>query len=292
MNESITTLLQTITKQLTLIYGSHEAAEHNAWWLIEKLLQKKRAEILMLPTVTLTQEQEQQLADWLEKITMQHMPLQYILGTVPFAGITLLVEPPVIIPRPETEYWCARLIEQLQQTTLPAPFRILDLCSGSGCIALALAHAFPTSRITAVDKEPAAINLARRNASLQKIPNVVFIQGDLYTALPHAASFDLIVSNPPYIDPADWQHLDKEVTQWEDKQGLVAEEQGYAIIKKILMQATQFLSPHAITLPQLWLEIGAAQGHVVQQLMKEYGFSKVTLMKDLSGKDRVVAGSL
>ena len=312
MQESIHHLLTRITNTLIQVYNNHEVAEHNAWWLIEKLLQTRRANLLASSALELSAAQEQQLQDWLQKMTVQHMPLQYILGNVPFLDITLKVEPPVIIPRPETEYWCGVLIEQLHQClALPANFQILDLCSGSGCIALALGKAFPAAHIYAVDIADNALALAHTNSLINAITNVGWIKSDLYTKIPTTLQFDLIVSNPPYIDPQDWQHLDQTVTQWEDKQGLVAQDHGYAIIEQIIQGAITKLKQSFIAtpensaiaklskpskkfthFPQLWIEIGIIQGPRVRDMMLAYGFSNAAIVHDLTGRPRVVIGML
>lgn len=293
MRQTVNQILHSITQELIKVYHDHDAAEHNSWWLLEKLTNKDRADLIILETIELSSVQEQQLADWLHKIVVEHMPLQYILGAVPFIDVTIAVKPPVIIPRPETEYWCSLAIEQLKKyAPLPDTFSILDICSGSGCIALAFAKEFSHSTVYAVDISDAALELAEYNARLNRISNVAWVRSDIYDNLPNNLLFDIIVSNPPYIDPDQWELLDPEVTKWEDQRGLVAAHHGYAIIEKIIANARARLHQSSTIVPQLWIEIGAEQGAHTQQLMIKAGFHHVTIIKDLTHRDRVVVGTL
>lgn len=265
-------------------------AQHNAWILLEKLTNKTQAHLIARDEIELSGEQQQTLDNWLEKLTKQHMPLQYLLGDVPFINLKLLVEPPVLIPRPETEEWCDTLITELKKTNKTI-LTILDLCTGSGCIGLALAKAFPQSTIYATDTEDHALSLARKNAVLNAIENIIFIKSDIYQNIPKDIPFDLIVANPPYIAPEEWQTLEPEVKDWEDKHALVAENQGLDIIQKIVTDAPRFLKP-GLTVPQLWIEIGYQQGDQVSALFKNAGFVEVEVLQDWYSHDRVVIGKL
>ena len=332
MNQTIEQVTHTLAQQLIPAYGDHEVALHHAWELVEYATGLNRAQLLINNNLPLSAEQQQNLDLWAHQIVVENKPIQYILGDVPFLDITIKVRPPILIPRPETEDWCAGLIEEIKsaslldtihsvdhskwadkQNTKPSissvlspsdylrinsaknvsryeTFRILDLCTGSGCIALALAKAFPNATIIATDISPEALALAQENAQLNNITNVTFIQSDVYENIPHQ-KFDLIVANPPYIAPEEYVTLDPSVTAWEDKNALVAPEHGLAIIDRITEQAAQFLRPLPYPFAQLWIEIGYRQGAVVSNIFTKYGFTS-KLLKDAYGNDRVVVGTL
>lgn len=286
MPSNIETLAHSLTQQLLPAYGEQHIAQHNAWFLLEYLTQKSRATLIAHPELQLTSAQENQLKTWVKEVIQDNKPIQYILGTVPFLDLTIKVRPPVLIPRPETEEWCAVLIEKLR--SCGHQFTMLDLCTGSGCIALALAQAFPKSSVYASDISPQALELAQENAHLNNITNVTFVHSDLYKAIPHQR-FDLIVANPPYITPEEYRSLDASVTQWEDKKALVSDENGLHIIHEIIKNAPDFLQTTGHPCPQLWIEIGYKQADSVSNLFKKYGFEPHVL-HDMYDNDRVITG--
>lgn len=281
----LTVLLQEIAQQLVPVYQNLHTATDNAWWLLETLTKNTRTELLTQGTIFLTSEQQEKLADWLHEIVVEHKPLQYVVGAVPFLTCMIRVKQPILIPRPETEEWVANLIAHMR-AQVTTPNTILDMCTGSGCIALALAKAFPESAVCAVDLNPAALALAQENADLNACANVYCIHSDLFAAVP-PLQFNLIVSNPPYISSQDWETLENNVKAWEDPQALVAEDHGYALIEKIITQAPPFLAPHA----QLVIEIGHEQGSRVKELFERAGFTEVEIIQDMQKKDRVVRGT-
>lgn len=270
-------------------------ADQYAWWLLEAIMQQTQAQLLAQDIVTTNDVQQHEIDRWLHALINEHMPIQYLIGTVPFGSLELYVEPPVVIPRPETEEWCL-WYQQLLQPLKNAPLNILDLCSGTGCISLSLAKALPNAHIYAVDISEKALALGRKNAWHNNITNIEFIHSDLFENVPKNIRFDAIISNPPYISYEEWQTLDASVTQWEDANGLAANDDGFAIIKKIITQAPQYLNASSIVcahaIPQLVIEIGYKQGHHTAHLMTAADFIHVTIRKDLEGKDRVVYGSL
>ncbi len=287
----ITTLLASVTEQLLPVYKNHDAALHTAWLLLEKLIHMNRVQLLTMHTLKLSHEQDEQLAQWLYAITHEHMPVQYILGSVEFLTTTIAIKPPILIPRPETEAWCAQLIDRYKPVA-DKKLSVLDLCTGSGCIALALAHAFPHAQIYATDTSDQALACARDNMNHNAITNVTVLKSDLYQEIPDTLSFDLIVANPPYIASEEWPLLDPEVKNWEDWHALVAHEGGLAIIKKIIQQAPLFLSSSRILpLPaQVWIEIGYRQADDVCFLFTEQGFTNIHVLRDAHNRDRVVIG--
>lgn len=296
-------LIHNSEHQLRMVYGDSTLCHQYAWWLLEKLTGKTKAQLIAQDIIPLTTTDHNKLQDWLHKLVDEHMPIQYILGSAPFNGVDIIVKPPTLIPRPETEEWVINLIDQLRAIHPACPskeaktegFTILDLCTGSGCIAVALAKALPHATIYAVDISNTALLLTQENCKHNRITNVTCIKSDLFNALPKGISFDLIVSNPPYITEDEWCSLDVSVTHWEDKTALVAKDDGLAIIKRIIHDAPTFLKANSDiqshNIPQLTIEIGYKQGPSVQHLMDAAGYHATKIIQDLEGKDRIVVGS-
>jgi release factor glutamine methyltransferase len=259
-----------------------------AWLLLEKLLSRTKEELIAAQEIVLTDYTEKQLFIWIDELKA-NKPLQYILGKVPFLDLWLDVEPPILIPRPETESWCASLIEFLQPLKTES-LSILDMCTGSGCIALALADALYNAQVIGVDINPQAISLATRNAQQNNLSNVHFIQSDLFKNLSQQ-KYDLIVSNPPYISEDVWKTLDCNVKEWEDKKALVAENHGLALIEQILKEARSHLKNNSHIENNMWIEIGYNQGPPVVELFKKYDYRNVKILQDYQGHDRVVIGT-
>lgn len=292
-DQLITALIKDIAHQLMPRYRDNALCEQYAWWMVEAVTDQKKSELLSHTTIELSEEQDQQLTHWIAQQVDTGIPLQYLLGSVPFMDLTLLVEPPTLIPRMETEEWVTYLIETIRASG-EKKLALLDLCTGSGCIALALATAFPDARVYATDIAPTALALARKNVDHNEhradLSNVTILKSDLYAALPEGLMFDLITSNPPYIAEQAWRTLDESVKEWEDKKALVADDEGLALIKKIITQAPAHLRPARPDMPSLVIEIGHDQGAAVAQLMEDAGFIDVCIEHDMAGKDRIVTG--
>ncbi|CDS07271.1 hypothetical protein LRAMOSA01220 [Lichtheimia ramosa] len=227
-------------------------------------------------------------------------PLQYVLGTQPFGELDIVTRPPVLIPRWETEEWVHRLIDmlkpRLQDST--TPFRILDICTGTGCIALALASQLSNVHVTAIDISDEAIDLARHNQCIHAIQSVDFYKMDIFdlqAPISHSEPFDLVVANPPYITEEEYAVLDPCVKDWEDQRALLAGDHGLAVHKRIasLCSTSQFLKPvkEDKGYPRLLMEIGGS--HQVPMLtgILAKSFRNVTTWKDLAGIERVVVAS-
>ena len=207
-------------------------------------------------------------------------PLQYVLGTADFHDITLEVGPGVLIPRPETE--------QLVEIALALWHggAALDLCTGCGAIALALAHARPEACITGTDLSPDALAYAKRNRVRLNLPHVTLLEGDLYAPLPSGQRYGLITANPPYVTAEEYADLEPVVRDYEPRLALVAEEQGLAILRRIADGALAHLQPGA------WLlcEIGDSQGQTASELLLHAGLRQVSVRQDYAGHDRFVLG--
>lgn len=290
-------LLATISSQLEALY-ERSAAQVVAWTIIQEITKKSRAQLLVEKEIEFTKEQKKNLRTIVDRHVVQHEPLAYILGSIPFLDLTLITRAPVLIPRPETEEWTFKLISQIKKVVSlqeQKDLTILDLCTGSGCIGLALAQAFPAARITAVDKAEHALSLARENARKNDIKNIDFFWGDLFEPLPPTKKYDLIVANPPYIDHREWETVELSVKKWEDYNALVAEEHGMRLIKKIIQEAPVFLhssSPLAkCGIKQLWIEIGYNQGETALDFCKNSGYSNAQIIQDSLHINRVIRGT-
>ena len=291
----VATLVRELEEKISKAYDDPTLCNQYAWWTLETILNSPKTSLIAQQTIELTDDQLALLGEWLDKLVKKHMPIQYLIGSVPFNGVEILVKPPTLIPRPETEEWTIKLIEQLKSVDT-TNLNILEIGTGTGCIALALATAFPDAQIFATDIADKALALANENATRNGIVNAIFVKADVYDGVPKNMKFDLIVSNPPYIAEKEWQTLDTSVTTWEDKQALIAEHEGYAIIEKIINEASQWLRQNKLLekagIPQLIIEIGFAQAAGTVDLMKQAGYTNITVHKDLEEKDRVVSGSI
>ncbi len=273
-----------MNKIINQITQSTNLSNHQAWWLLEFITDKTRTE-LQYSSIELSHDQQTQLNEYIQQINVHHKPLAYILGWVPFLDLKLFVQPPTLIPRPETEAWVDELIIELKKLN-NNKLMILDIGTGSGCIALSLAKSFPKSQIYALDISASALKLAQKNAKFNQISSVTFLQSDLFSNLPADIKFDLIVSNPPYIDPA--VKLDKSVTAWEDHGALFAPDHGLQIIELIILQAKNYLKKNTVLDYQLVIEIDISQGNIVKSFCEDSGFQDVTIKKDQFDRDRTV----
>lgn len=207
-------------------------------------------------------------------------PLAYITGRWWFWDLELEVAPCTLIPRPDTEL----LVEQAFALTLPTTAKVLDLGTGTGAIALSIAKARPLWQVTAVDFNADAVALATRNQTRLAIANCTLLQSDWFSAL-QGQQFDLIISNPPYIDETD-SHLSQGDVRFEPRSALVAPAGGLADLVLICAQAPSYLIDNG----WLWLEHGFAQAEAVQALLTTAGFSQVSSRRDYAGQWRITGG--
>ena len=209
-------------------------------------------------------------------------PLQYVTGEAEFCGLKLAVDRRVLIPRPETEI----LVEVVAARQ---PTSVVDVGTGSGCIALALAHRLPNAVVTATDISPAALAVAQANAARFPCNNFTrFLVGDLLSALPDSFTADAIVSNPPYIASGELAQLPREVKDFEPVQALVAGADGLDVIRRLVLTAKRHLSPRGFVA----LEIGAGQRATVAELLDRAGYTVAQVEKDLQGIERVLVAQL
>ncbi len=286
-------LLGSITERLTHRHRDAVERTQDAWWMLEAITKKSEAQLLAQREIVLTAAQQETLERWLDLHVNKKEPIQYLIGSTPFNDIDILCEPPVLIPRPETEEWVINLITLLKpivkHLSPQEPFRILDLCAGTGCIAIALAKAFPSFEIVATDINPQALALIKKNITHNSVYNVKLYEADLFDGIPKTEMFDLIVSNPPYISESDWAGLDDSVKNWEDQRALVGGNDGLSIIRRIIEETKFWLKTHAdVRLPQLVLEMDYYQGPTIKGWLELNGYNDIAIKKDLEGKDRVI----
>jgi release factor glutamine methyltransferase len=227
------------------------------------------------------------LEEWkvLEAKRLQGEPIAYLVGKKGFHNIELQVAPGVLIPRPETELLVDIALQEIKQIKHSAP-KILDLGTGSGAIALAIAHEAPQTLIFATDQSPEALEIAKVNAkSLNLEKQVQFLLGDWYEALVIESGFDLILSNPPYITKQD-PHLTQGDLRFEPLAALTDHADGLTCLKTIISGAKRRLVPNGL----LAVEHGYDQSELVCDLMKNAGFIDVKTHLDLAGHLRVVSG--
>lgn len=206
---------------------------------------------------------------------LQGEPIAYITGQREFYGLDFFVTPDVLIPRPETE-----LLVELASEYLPQHGRMLDMGTGSGAIAVAVAHQCPDAAITALDASPAALTIAQRNAQHHRAA-VRFLHSDWYAAL-DKQSFDLIVSNPPYIQKDD-THLSQGDLRFEPADALTDHGDGLSALRTIISGAMEHLTPGG----WLLLEHGYDQAEAVRSLLNGQGFDQIQSWQDLAGIERV-----
>lgn len=211
-------------------------------------------------------------------------PVQYIIGTQEFMGLLFCVDERVLIPRPDTETLVEAVLNKLKDTPSPS---VLDLCTGSGAIAISLAYGLNGARVTGTDISEDALEVARENGR-RLVPGhePVWRKGDLFEALePEAGPYDAIVSNPPYIPPAEIQRLEANVRDYEPWGALDGGQDGLIFYPPLIAGAGSRLKPGGI----LALEIGWDQGEQVMAMVREdRRFAEPVLLQDLAGKDRVV----
>ena len=286
------TIINSLITHLLPVYKDHAQATQVAWWLLQAVSKKSKAELLT-SSITLSEQQKKQLDQWIHEHVVEHKPLAYIIGWVPFGPLTIQVEPPLLIPRAETEEWVHNLIEQF--TPLHNQLlTILDMCTGTGCIGLLLAHTFKKAQVYAVDINPQALECAKRNAQHNNITNITFIESDLFTNLSASLSFDVIVSNPPYIAHTAWQNLELSVKNWEDQRALVAQHDGSELLHAIIKQAPLWIKDNNqlidLNLPNVVLEDKYDQALTTMRIMTDAGYNNVAYKKDSYGNDRLVQG--
>jgi release factor glutamine methyltransferase len=279
MSSSIQAVLRATQARLEAI---SDAPAREAEWLLEHVTGFNLSEQLRNPGNELLENQLEKI-NYLILRRAAGEPLAYLLGEQHFWTLRLKVSPAVLIPRPETELLVERALHHLDPS---ASARVLDLGTGSGAIALAVARERPTAQLWAVDQSLAALAIAQENATTNDISNVSFVHGDWFSALP-PEPYALILSNPPYIAEDD-PEVQPAVRAHEPHQALFAGSDGLDAIRHIITRAPGFLAPDG----WLVLEHGWQQAAAVRQLLELAGLSSVASHADLAGHWRVTEAQL
>ena len=249
--------------------------------LLQHVLGVQRAYLLAHPEQMLS-EAQQDAFDALLQRRLRGEPIAHLLGAREFFGLNLKVTPATLIPRPDTELIVELALNRIAQAQ---PCRVLDMGTGSGAIALAIAKNKPNAEVVAVDVSQDALAVAIENARRLDIPNVRFMQSDWFAAL-DGQSFELIVSNPPYI-ASDDIHLTQGDLRFEPLSALASGADGLDDIRRIISAAPQYLASNG----SLLLEHGYDQAGSVRDLLTQRGFVEVFSEKDIAGIERVTGGA-
>jgi release factor glutamine methyltransferase len=242
--------------------------------LVAHVLGRRRSELVLERGCVLTEAQSAALEELVSRRECRE-PLAYVLGEWGFRRLTLSVDSRVLVPRPETEVVVERCLARLEGLD---EARVLDVGTGSGAIALAIADEHRGARVTGIDSSEGALEVARANASRTRLA-VGFRGWDLFSGLPDGP-WDLVVSNPPYVSPTEIDTLAPEVREWEPREALV----GAGATEAVARGALSVLRPGGA----LVLEVAEGEAERVAALLRELGYADVTATRDLAGRDRVV----
>ena len=262
-----------------------ESAGQEAFWIVEHVL-RLPVHHVVTDRGRLLSHAELAVTKGMIERRVGREPLQYILGTQEFCGLEFDVNPAVLIPRPETEL----LVEYVAQR-IPAERQatIVDVCTGSGCIAVAIARLRPCARVFATDLSTPSLDIARQNATRHAVgERITWLEGDLLGPLVKQeleGRIDVIVSNPPYVAETDWATLQPEVRLFEPRRALVAGPQGTELHERLLQESGRYLSPGGA----LIMEIGAGQARALRLIVGQMpGYRFHRLVYDAAGLERVV----
>lgn len=251
----------------------------DSWLLSEEILNVKKENYYMNMGITVNKELAAKYKEAVNK-RAEHIPLQHIIGYQQFLDYKILVNENVLIPRPETEL----LVEKVTNFIGNSEMKVLDMCTGSGCIAIAVDRMCDNASVIGADISKDALKVATKNNALNHA-NVEFTKSDMFADID--GKYDVIVSNPPYIPTKDVMELEQEVKEHDPLLALDGSDDGLKFYRIISENAVEYLREKGM----LFLEIGYDQGKTVPELLKNSGFTNIKVFKDLSGLDRmVVAG--
>ncbi len=269
----------------SLDHAGVENATQEALWLLAHAL-GRQSHCLTSDAESPVSDQLWARAESLVSRRVAREPLQYILGTQEFCGLEFHVNPAVLIPRPETEL----LIQEVVRRRVVNKYTTLvDVATGSGCVAITLATILNGKRILALDRFPEALAVAMRNAERHAVGDKIeWLEGDLLSPLREkgmAGAVDVIVSNPPYIAEADWAGLQPEVRIYEPRPALIAGQKGTEFHERLLHDSREYLVPGGL----LVMEIGQGQAAALRQLAEQQGgYAALRMVEDAAGIDRVM----
>jgi len=275
-----------LLKELSNLYDSQEI-ESFFYILLESYGGKKRIDLALNPEMEMD---EIQLIKWENALTelKNQKPIQYIIGTTEFYGLTFLVNENTLIPRPETEELVEWIVVESRKSKVER-LKILDIGTGSGCIAISLAKNLPNAEVFAMDVSEKALVTAKKNAEINTV-SVNFICADILKLLTFdfqpSTKFDIIVSNPPYVRNLEKSEIKPNVLEYEPHLALFVEDTDALLFyRKIAQQAKQNLSENGM----LFFEINQYLGKETVELLEDLGFNNVLLKKDIYGNDRMIS---
>lgn len=270
-------------KDLISIYDDKEI-ESFFYLILEKKHQLQRIDLALNPELELNESQLQEWNAILNQLKNQK-PIQYILQETYFYGLPFYVDKNVLIPRPETEELVELIISKNLNFQQSNNLKILDIGTGSGCIAIAIAKNIPNASVFAIDVSEKAIEVAKRNAILNEV-EVTFLQKNILEMDDLKQQFDIIVSNPPYVRHLEKAEINKNVLEYEPHLALFVEDNDALLFyKKIAVLAKKRLTKCG----QLYFEINQYLGAATVELVQSYGFVNIELKKDIYGNDRMIS---
>jgi len=259
-----------------------ESPRVEAEWLLSHALGNRRIDLYLQFDRLLSSSESVHYKSLLQQ-RLDHKPLQYIIGETEFMGLSLLVNENVLIPRPETEQLVEKAIKMLENSS-SVPIKVLDVGTGSGNIAIALAKFLPSVEVTAIDVSEAAINLAKENADKNDVSDKIkFLAFDLNSDSFPDDMYDMVISNPPYISKLEMKTLQDEVKNWEPEVALTDHSDGIKLIEQVINKATNSIHKGG----HILIEIGGnEQKEKVQKLLSNAGFLNVNVEEDYNSHAR------
>ena len=281
----------TFLQELSSLYEEHEI-ESFFYIILEKLHGLKRIDLALNPQKVMDGAHLKQWKNIVSELKKQR-PIQYILGETTFYGLSFLVNENTLIPRPETEELVELIIESTNYELRNTKLKVLDIGTGSGCIAISLAKHLPTSEVYAIDVSEEALATAKKNAELNKVA-IDFISTNILDVITLSAvagldkQFDIIVSNPPYVRNLEKAEIKPNVLEYEPHLALFVEDTDALLFyRKIAELAIKNLNPNG----KLYFEINQYLGNETVELVESFGFKNVELIKDIYGNDRMIEGT-
>lgn len=250
----------------------------DSWLLAEYVFGITKKDFYMNPAGAVSKESADRYLELIRQ-RAEKIPLQHITGTQEFMGFDFKVNPDVLVPRQDTELLVERAVQYIN--SLQEKVKVLDMCTGSGCIAISVDKLCPNAEVVAVDISEKALLVAEEN-NRQNSTNVTFLHSDLFENI--QGQFDIIISNPPYIKTEEIQGLMQEVKEHEPILALDGDWDGLKFYRRISKQSEKSLKNGG----KIMLEIGYDQGKTVPEILEKDGFKEIKVLKDLSGNDRVI----
>jgi release factor glutamine methyltransferase len=246
--------------------------------ILSAVLKIKRSKLAAVRERKLTEEEKSLFYQYVQRRARRE-PAAYILGTCEFMGFEFKVDKNVLIPRPETELLVEEALSFAKTISEP---QALDLCTGSGCIAVSLSKLGSFKNICACDISAQALDMAKENAKLNEAQNINFIQSDIFTSL-EGKKFDIIISNPPYVSEAEYETVEPEL-KFEPKIALTAGDDGLFFYMQIANQAKKHLNAGG----QIFLELNANKSEEIKNIFENAGYKDIRIIKDYAGLDRML----